>query len=426
MSKGTRRSGGEMWERGVDAVGKEPGVTPASRPLVALLTGCQDRPYALGLATALVSAGVRVDFVGSDELDSPELHETPGLTFVNLRARQSRLSPVAKVQNLLGYYARLVRYAAMVRPDIVHVLWNNKFEYIDRTLLMLYYRALGTRIVLTAHNVNQARRDSKDSALNRLTLRAQYQLADHIFVHTEKMKSELRDDFGVSVSAITVLRHPINTAFPDSALTPGDAKRRLGIAEAERSLLFFGRIAPYKGLAYLLDAFQRLTAGGVQYRLIIAGQPKKGHEEYLHQVVDSIRSNSLGGQVIFHDHFIPDDQIEVYFKAADVLVLPYTDIFQSGVLFLSYTFGLPVIAADVGSFREDIIEDSTGFVCRPRDPADLAEVSRRYFDSDLFRNLDRRREDIREHARKHHSWANVASATRQAYVNLSQTASWHL
>ena len=70
--------------------------------------------------------------------------------------------------------------------------------------------------------------------------------------------------------------------------------------------------------------------------------------------------------------YIPDDETEIYFKAADALVLPYTDIYQSGVLFLGYSFGLPTIATDVGSFREEIIEGETGLICRPADPADLA------------------------------------------------------
>ena len=95
------------------------------------------------------------------------------------------------------YYARLIRYAATAKPRIFHILWNNKFESFDRTLLMLYYKVLGKKIVLTVHNVNAGRRDSKDTRLNRLTLRIQYRLADHIFVHTEKMKRELIEEFGV-------------------------------------------------------------------------------------------------------------------------------------------------------------------------------------------------------------------------------------
>ena len=73
--------------------------------------------------------------------------------------------------------------------------------------------------------------------------------------------------------------------------------------------------------------------------------------------------------------YIPDDETELYFKAADVLVLPYRHIYQSGVLFLGYSFGLPVLAADVGALKEEIVEGKTGFVFKPEDSVDLASPS---------------------------------------------------
>ena len=63
-----------------------------------------------------------------------------------------------------------------------------------------------------------------------------------------------------------------------------------------------------------------------------------------------------GDRVIAKIEYVPDEETELYFKAADVLILPYTHVFQSGVLFLGYSFGLPAIAADVGSLKEEIIE----------------------------------------------------------------------
>ena len=88
---------------------------------------------------------------------------------------------------------------------------------------MLYYRILGKRIVLTAHNVNAGRRDATDTWLNRLTLRMQYRLAHHIFVHTEKMKHELVGSFR-AVHGLTVIPFGINNAVPNTSLTPGDAR----------------------------------------------------------------------------------------------------------------------------------------------------------------------------------------------------------
>lgn len=387
---------------------------------VCLLTGGQDRPYAFGLAMALAAKGAGLDVVGSDEVDSPEFHHTSNLRFINVIQKRRMGDGAAKrLGKLLLSYVRLIHYSATSDPGIFHILWNNRIEYFDRTLVMIYFKALGKKIVMTAHNVNQGRRDSNDSLLNRLTLRIQYRLSDHIFVHTQKMKDELAKDFGVRQGAVTVIRHPINDAFPDTNLTPAEAKRRLGLALREKVILFFGRLRPYKGLEYLLCAFQQVAARGEGFRLIIAGESKKGSEAYYNEIQEMIKRHPNREQIIQRVQFIPDSDIELYFKAADVLALPYKEIFQSGVLFLAYSFGLPVVAADVGSFKEEIIEGETGCVCKPCDPADLAGTLETYFESDLFKNLVWRREEIRRHAFAQHSWGAVAEKTQRVYRELS-------
>jgi len=384
----------------------------------ALLTGGKDRPYALGLARALAGQNVYLDVVGSDEVDSPEMHATPRLNFLNLHGSMRPTGLGKKIARVLVCYLRLALYAATASPKVLHILWNNNFELFDRTLLMLYYRLLGKKIAITAHNINAGQRDSADSTLNRLTLRIQYQLVHHIFVHTHKMKRQLFEDFGVRETAVTVIRHPINDAFPDTDLTPTQAKERLGIRAGEKTMLFFGRLRPYKGLEYLLSAFGRLSAADPSYRLIIAGESKKGSEAYFEEIQSQIGSHVNREQIIARIEFIPDQDAELYLKAADIMVLPYKDIFQSGVLFLAYSFGLPVVATDVGSFREEVIERQTGFVCKPCDSLALTEALEMYFESDLFLHLSTHRRKIREYAFEQHSWDAVAGLTREAYEQM--------
>jgi glycosyltransferase involved in cell wall biosynthesis len=385
---------------------------------VALLTGGGDRPYAFGLATSLMSEGVTLDLVGSDDLDCKEFRCNPRVNFLNLRGSQEPEAGVAsKVLRLSRYYARLIRYAATADPGIFHILWNNKFELFDRTLLMLYYRFLRKAIVLTLHNVNTYRRDAKDTVLNRATLRIQYQLADHIFVHTEKMKLELMEEFGVSAARITVIPFGVNNAVPNTSLTPAGARQRLGIRDGERTILFFGNIAPYKGLEYLIAAFRAVSVRRNDYRLIVAGRPKNC-ERYWAAIQETLVEAVESGRALVRADFIPDDETEVYFKAADVLVLPYTHIYQSGVLFLGYSFGLPILASDVGSLKDEIVEGRTGFVFRPEDPADLATTIEKYFGSNLFANLNSRRQEISDYATAQHSWGIVSQRTMKVYSAL--------
>lgn len=392
--------------------------TPIDPIAVALLTGGSDRPYVYGLTKVLLTAGVELDLIGSDELIFAEFAADPGLNFLNLRGSQdTRAGFVEKTTRICKYYARLLRYAASAKPKLFHILWNNRFEYFDRTLLMLYYKLLGKKILFTAHNVNANKRDSRDSWLNRFTLRMQYQLADCIFVHTERMKQELKSEFDVEERKISVIPFGINNAVPNTTLTYEEARKRLGIEAGDRVLLFFGRITPYKGVEYLIDAFRKVSENNARYRVLIAGRVDRA-EAYWAPIKSNMAPEIASGKVLVRDQFIPDDETEVYFKAADALVLPYKDIYQSGVLFLAHSFGLPVLAADVGSLADDIIPGKTGFAFAPESSADLARVIEQYFSSDLYRNLGSRRSDIQEFTRKTHSWSIVAETTQQKYAEL--------
>lgn len=387
---------------------------------LALLTGGGDKPYVFGLATALISRGISVDLIGSDELDCPEFHQTAEINFLNLRGDTNpHASFFSKASRIVSYYARLIGYALTARPRIFHVLWNNRFETIDRTLLMLYYKLLGKKVVLTVHNVNTAKRDSKDSLLNRATLGVQYRLADHLFVHTQKMKNELIGAFRVDERRVTVIPLGINNAVPRSNLTTREARRRLGLREGEKTILFFGRIAPYKGLEYLVAAFRQLLSRKDGYRLIIAGS-LKNCAPYWKPIQESLHEYERTGKVLLRVEFIPDEETEVYFKAAHLFVLPYRQVYDSGVLYLGYSFGLPVVVADVGSLKDEIMEGTTGFAFRPEDSLDLAKTIERYFSSDLYRDLKSRREAIEGYAAARHSWEVVSQATLKVYADLLQ------
>jgi glycosyltransferase involved in cell wall biosynthesis len=385
---------------------------------IALLTGGGDKPYALGMAAALTSARVHVDFIGSDDLSVPDVLNDPHVNFLNLRGDlRADASPFAKARRVLKYYIKLISYAAIAQPRLFHLLWNNKFELFDRTLLMFYYRMLGKKITLTVHNVNAGKRDLNDSFLNRLSLRIQYNLCHHIFVHTERMKKEMVSEFHIPESKVSVVPFGINNTVPDTTLSTAEAKRQLGVSEGDRTLLFFGNIAPYKGLEYLISAFTELLKKDRSYRLIIVGKPKRS-EGYWKQIQRVVARSGIRDRVIKRIEYIPDEETELFFKAADVLILPYVRVFQSGVLFLGYSFGLPVIASDVGTLKEEIIEGQTGFVFKPQDSSDLASKIDTYFKSELFRNLETRRGEIKAYANERYSWSKVAMITAATYSRL--------
>ncbi len=151
------------------------------------------------------------------------------------------------------------------------------------------------------------------------------------------MKRELQDDFGVPGSRISVIPFGINNSVPDTASDAREqARARLGLPVSAKVVLFFGNIAPYKGVEYLVGAFARVMATIPDCILVIAGRPK-GSESYWADIEQRIVAEGMDSRIIRRIEYVPDEDTEVYFKAADVLALPSVVVFQSGVLFLALT-----------------------------------------------------------------------------------------
>jgi D-inositol-3-phosphate glycosyltransferase len=387
---------------------------------VSLLTAGKDPHYALGLLSALTARGIRVDFVANDAMKSAPAAGHPLVNYLNLRGDQRREAGLwTKTTRVLRYYRGLMRYAAGPSSKLFHILWFNKFEWFDNTLLILFYRMLGKKLVYTAHNVSTASRDQRTNRLNEWSLRFLYRHVDHVFVHSENMKSELVSLFGLELDRVTALRFPVNDVTPRSGLSRLEARRKLGVNGEDRVLLFFGNIAPYKGLEDAVEALGLLRdEWGEKVRLLIAG-PIKNAATYWREIEALVGKSGLQANVVAHPELIPEEAVGDYFAASDVLLLPYRRVYQSGVLFLSYNQGLPVIAADVGGLAEGVVEGETGFLCRPEDPRDLAEKTVKYFESPLYRDLESRRSQLIDFVQKEHSWAAVAERYDRVYGELS-------
>ena len=384
---------------------------------VALLTGGKDPHYALALVRELRTRGVDVAFVGSDDL-VPARDGGPGaLEFHNLIGSQGG-HVVAKMWRVLRYYGRVVRFAVQTDARIFHVLWFRKFPVVERVLLNGFFKLLGKTLIFTAHNVDDRARDGKATALaNRLSLGFLYRSVAHVFVHTERMKSEIVERFRIRTDKITVVPFGINDVIPRSSASRADAKRRRGFEADERVILFFGNIAPYKGVEDLVRAFAELAREDPRCTLVVAGHPKDPSCESYWQATEALIDElGLAPRVRRELGYIPDDEVGDIFRSADVSVLPYRRVYQSGVLALSYAQGVPAVVADVGSLKEDVIEGETGFVFRPGDVRDLAAKLRAFFSTDLFADLDTRSRKIAEYGAERFSWATNADLTCRVYA----------
>jgi len=360
----------------------------------------------LGLLSGLISQGIEVDFIGNDEMSSASILKNKGVNFYNLRGDQNPNAPMKeKILRILKYYYRLIEYTIKSDSELFHIQWLNKFIYFDRTFLNIFYKLLGKKLVFTAHNINAGERDGNDTTGNRLTLKLMYKIVDHIIVHTDKMKLQLMEEFNIENSKISVIPHGIINIVPKTELTRVRAREKLNLGRDDKVILFFGIITPYKGLDYLIKAMVQLKNKNI--RLIIAGKIDATADGYWENIQRIIKETDTADYIIGKIGYIPDAEIEVYFKAADVLILPYLHIFQSGVPFLAYNFGLPVIATDVGSLKDDIIDYQIGFICQKENPQDLADKIDLYFNSDLYKNLEVNRDKIITYANEKYSWEKI-------------------
>jgi glycosyltransferase involved in cell wall biosynthesis len=385
---------------------------------ISILNAGQQTDYLYGLVSGLSKIpALDIEVVDSDSAIGV-VDTFPRVSLYNLRGDNlSQQSVLTKAWRIGRYYTRLFLYSIRSQSEIFHIQWDNSITLFDRTLLLLYYKLFGKRLVYTAHNVYREARDGKENFLRWLSLKIMYHLVDRILVHTPKMKEELCSLFHISSEKVIVVLHGINNRVPKKGTTPEEARRTLRIESTAHVILFFGQIDEYKGLEVLIGAVKLLIEKDLSVVLIIAGKWKR-QSDYALKLKSQIAKNLPEKNVKLRLQYIPMDEIETYFAAADCLVLPYKRIFQSGVLFLAYRFGVPVIATDIGSFREDVINGVTGFICKPDDVDNMASILQTFFDSDLFHQREQTRTRIMEFAEHKYSWIHIGRHTYEVYTSL--------
>lgn len=170
------------------------------------------------------------------------------------------------------------------------------------------------------------------------------------------------------------LLHPLYTSFGEK-LNKADARRVLDLPADKHLVLFFGLIRNYKGLDMLLDAMNELKSNP-RINLVIAGEFYEDKQPYL----DLIKKYGIENQVILHGKFIANEDVKLYFSAADLVALPYRSATQSGVTQVSFHFEVPTLVTNVGGLGEIIPDKVAGYVVEPNGKA-ISEGIKDYFNN---------------------------------------------
>ncbi|WP_077231313.1 glycosyltransferase [Methyloversatilis thermotolerans] len=254
--------------------------------------------------------------------------------------------PVLKVFRRTRHYPldifRLAWTVLNRRPRLVVFQSWLKVAFLDALIVRLF-RLFGICCVITVHDLlpHYPRRWSK------LEMRFFYRSFDGAVVHSKRQAEGMRA-LGLDMPLL-VVPHGVYDLFNTRGLTQAEARRELPELSADRfTALFFGFLDHRKGIAEFIDAAVRLRESE-DFQFVVAGKA-----EQRPVVLDALERARTAGNVLVHDFMIPHEDVQRYFAACDVVVLPYLEGTTSGVLKLAMAFGKPIICTDIGDFPETL------------------------------------------------------------------------
>lgn len=225
------------------------------------------------------------------------------------------------------------------------------------------------KILFVCHNVFPHERFPLDRLLTKWTLGC-----GRYFITQSKM--DARDLLSVKHDAVyRVTPHPTYGMFCKQGMSMSKAREQLQIDQGQRVLLFFGFVRKYKGLQYLLEAMKLLKERDFKVQLWVVGDFGEDKDEY----VEQIRRFEIEDQVQMVEGYVPDDEVEKYFAASDLVVLPYLSATQSGIVQIAFGFEKPVLVTEVGGLPDVVTNGKTGYVVEPRSAEMIAEAIMDYY-----------------------------------------------
>ncbi len=253
------------------------------------------------------------------------------------------------------------------KPDIlIFAYWLSFFAPAFSTISKIVKTNGKTKILAICHNVIPHEPKPFDKQLTKMF----FKYVDSFITLSESVKEDLTKI--IPNAKVKQLYHPVYSLF-GSPIQKEAARTKLGI-KAKRVILFFGFIREYKGLDTLLEALSRIDDPDLT--AIIAGEFYTDKKKYF----DLIDNFNLKNKLLMYNEFIPTNEVKYFFSASDVVILPYKNATQSGIIQIAHNFNKPVIATNVGGLSEIIEEGKTGFVVEKNNPPKLAEAIRKFYE----------------------------------------------
>jgi glycosyltransferase involved in cell wall biosynthesis len=346
-------------------------------------------PYDHELCGALARAGAEVELYTSAFAygETPSPHGYPRVQLFYRAARGASGGRARRALKLAEHVPDMLAYRRRARAaDVVHFQWL-PVQHLDGRLL-----PRGRPLVLTAHDVLP-----REPRAGQLRAQARlYRRFDAIVVHSQRGRERLERELGVARERVHVIPHGALEHLREGPVAQAP------LATSGRVVLFFGLLRPYKGLDVLIEAWRGIEDA----ELWIVGMPRMD--------TSPLRA-AAPANVRFLERFVSDAELRAVFGAADLVVLPYREADQSGVLFTALAFGKPLLLSDAGGFPELAAEGAARVVPAGSAPALHDALLELLADAPAREAMAAR---ARELAGGEYSWDAIAARTLALYESL--------
>ena len=316
-------------------------------------------------------------------------------------------------QNYFKKWYLIWRFLVREQVDIFHVqsLLTARKDFMGFFIMKL----LPFKVVYTAHNVLPHDEEERRAFGMKFAFRWIYRLSDFVITHSEQDKNDIMDTCGVSPARLMTIPHgDYDFCRMVSQESRPAVRKRYKIRDDEKLVLFFGTLRRYKGVHKLISALANVDCRELRMKLLIVGPLI--NEKYFDELESLIAEKGLEDRVILIGKYVPFEEIGDFFKAADIVALPYEHIYDSGVLRLAFSFAKPVIATRVGIFNQLVADGENGFLVDDSTSA-IAEV---------LVQVQQMKEDKLQAMGEYSShtfgemlsWERIAAETAKIYQNL--------
>ena len=361
--------------------------------------------YDFGLCSGLQQAGIEPTLYTCDETIVD-----PRYTFRVIPAYKNIFGAKAKWLRGIKYIAATLYALLQSRLAGTRICHFHFFQTgIRECVKIILAKIFRMQIVITAHDVESFATTVSIPAITRIC----YKPADRIIAHNRWTRDELVRCLGINQSKIAIIPHGNYIDFIGRLPGKTEARDKLNIAHDRKVILFFGRIKQVKGLDLLLTALPDVIKSHPDVMLLIAGRVWKDDYSTYSRIIEQ---NHLQPYCREDIRYIPNSKVGLYYDAADLVVLPYRRIYQSGVLLMAMSYGKAVLASDLEGMREIVQDNESGFLFQCGNVKSLTDsLVRILADKKMSEHVA---VNGKKHVKKEFHWQRIGRLTAECYSEL--------